>query len=65
MFHHVHIIQDLQSVSGWLVQRTSMTCGTVVDFGALVVEGLRAQDQLASQPLETLSDTGRLEDLSM
>ena len=36
-----------------------------MDFGALVVEGLRAQDQLASQTPEVLSDTGELEYLSV
>ena len=39
-------------------QAMSADRGKVVDFGTLVVEGLRAQEQLASQGTESPSNTG-------
>lgn len=46
-----------------MVQVMSANRGKNVDFGDLVVEGLRAQQQLASQSVMVQSDTGKPGDM--
>ena len=48
----------LSSASGAMPQTVSANRGKIMDFGALVVEGLRAQEHLPSQDMERPSETG-------
>ena len=57
------LLQALSSLNHAMSQTIIADRGRVMDFGALVVEGLKAQEQLASQGMESPSDTGEPKDL--
>ena len=55
--------RTLKAAHRTMVQMISANRRKTVDFGDLVVESLQAQEQLASQSMDVLSDTGKPGDL--